>query len=222
MKYTEEDHPDHEYLSKALEKISAIATKNEESQEKYANVSKIVQIQSEFGKKEGNSMKLLQPDRLFIRQDLLDFQDDITNNNNNNNNNTSSHHHPPSKRRMVHLFNDLLLISKSKDVSEKSSKAPQYKLSKSISLSLLDQILTSTSFDNKPAITLKMGNHLMNLVFNDQPTRDSYSSDILSYREKLSLMICQTSLFSLPLLFLLLLLLLLFYFTSPLILIHFI
>ena len=129
MKCTVETHPDYEFLSKALEKITIIATKNEQSQEKYANVSKIVQIQSEFGKKEGNAMKLLQPDRLFIRQVIVDFQEGSS---------------PVAKGRKMILFNDLILIAKIKD--EKDKKKSTLKLQKNFDLFAVEHLATSGSF----------------------------------------------------------------------------
>jgi len=137
-KNTWEDHPDFKPLSEACRNVNETAQSVEDSQEKYANINKIIAIQQDLKiprKLEKEIGTLLQADRKFSMEDVL---------------NCSENESQTIASRKVILFNDILLVTK---VTLEKSKDPKkkkesLKVKKIIHLNQVTNIIKSSSLIN--------------------------------------------------------------------------
>ena len=99
LKNTWDTHEDYEPVKEALQNVSVTAQAIEDAQEKFDNMNKIIDIQNSLkqGRKE-ERLKLLQPDRKFLRDGALNVRE--------------MNSDAEFRRRKLILFNDLLLVTK--------------------------------------------------------------------------------------------------------------
>eukprot|EP01105_Mastigella_eilhardi_P000355 TRINITY_DN1044_c1_g1_i1.p1 TRINITY_DN1044_c1_g1~~TRINITY_DN1044_c1_g1_i1.p1 ORF type:complete len:651 (-),score=196.17 TRINITY_DN1044_c1_g1_i1:37-1959(-) len=132
FKHTPKNHPDFKDLADAVEKIGSIASWVNESQHKYQNRMKIVDLQLEVGGLDEANMKLVSASREFIKEgDLFEVVG------------------KKIIKRFVMLFNDLLVLCdhrKRTDSSgllfKKSSTPSKHQYQYSNSVSFEDMTLT--------------------------------------------------------------------------------
>eukprot|EP00761_Pharyngomonas_kirbyi_P004479 gb/GECH01004484.1/.p1 GENE.gb/GECH01004484.1/~~gb/GECH01004484.1/.p1 ORF type:complete len:1003 (+),score=161.28 gb/GECH01004484.1/:1-3009(+) len=100
IKYTEDDHKDYQQLRDALAQISGVADHLNEAMKIAENFAILSEIQNKF---DADKIKIVEPHRYFIRSDTMMLVNMDKN---------------QQEQVMIHLFNDLLLISKKAPLSK--------------------------------------------------------------------------------------------------------
>lgn len=134
-KNTWESHPDFKSLSEACRNVNETAQSVEDSQEKYANINKIISIQQDLRiprKLEKEIGTLLQADRKFSLEGVMTCSE-----------NDSQDTHS----RKILLFNDILLITKVtlEKQREQKKKKEILKVKRIIHLNQVSNIIKSNS-----------------------------------------------------------------------------
>uniref|UniRef100_A0A7S4M3F6 DH domain-containing protein n=1 Tax=Vannella robusta TaxID=1487602 RepID=A0A7S4M3F6_9EUKA len=167
LKNTWDSHEDYSLVKEALENVSITAQAIEDAQEKFDNMNKIIAIQADLKQnKKEERLALLQPDRKFVRSDVLMIREV----------NSESDFH---KRKLL-LFNDLLLVTKASYDSKK--KREILKLMSCVYLAAVNDIVV-TSAGGQPSISIFSGDTIHMIRFSDETTRDTWFQSLRESRD---------------------------------------
>lgn len=171
-KNTWEEHPDYKSLGEACRNVNETAQSVEDSQEKYANINKIIAIQQDLKiprKIEKEIGTLLQADRKFSLEGVVLCSE-----------NESQDTHS----RKILLFNDILLVTKvtlekSKDAKKKKESL---KVKKIVHLNQVTNIMKSSSVEQQPSLSIHISNQQLNLHIDNQKLIETWYKTLVDCR----------------------------------------
>lgn len=171
-KNTWEEHPDYKSLGEACRNVNETAQSVEDSQEKYANINKIIAIQQDLKiprKMEKEIGTLLQADRKFSLEGLLLCSE-----------NESQDTHS----RKILLFNDILMVTKVglEKQKDQKKKKESLKVKKIIHLNQVTNIMKSSSVEKQPSLSIIVSNYQLNLHIDNQKQTETWYKTLVDCR----------------------------------------
>merc|ERR1712137_996595 len=166
LKNTWESHPDYPSLSDACNNISTTAQSVEDSQEKFANINKIVAIQQDLRlpkKMEKEIGTLLQADRKFVTEGVF---------------RCSENEEQDTHSRKLILFNDMLLVAKI--ILEKKKEV--FRVKRLVNLKEVTNIMKSSSVETQPSLSIFVTEYQLNLHIKKQKDLDEWHMHLISSR----------------------------------------
>merc|ERR1712137_45951 len=167
LKNTWDTHPDYPALRDACTNINSTAQSVEDSQEKFANINKIVSIQQDLRmpkKMEKDVGTLLQADRKFVMETIVDC---------------SENEEQETHSRKLILFNDILLVAK----ITLEKKKEVFRVKRLINLKEVTNLVKASSVDNQPALTVFAMDYQLNLHITKQKDLDDWYNNLVSSRK---------------------------------------